>query len=290
MSPGTGTWARRASPALALAALLAPADARADPCRAFAHGMGTGPVVAPLLDGGLGRAHRVCGRSEVALRGGGLILVDTPNFYGRVSAGLTLEGSWAPTRRTEVFGGLELVRYDTVISSLTASRLGFGHTYLGVAHRGLLSERTSLGVQGKLVLPTAVGLYRDAWPVALDLGLAGQFAAHPKLHIHGHLGLVASVAASRGAPDLRAGAVFTAGAEYLPIRRLAVVADLHGLFGYTAVVDVFAGALALRVSNLRRFGFELAGTFPFAGRERAQAVVMLRATVRLGPVTTPPRR
>jgi hypothetical protein len=270
-------------------AALAPATASADPCQHFNYGMPTGPVVAPLLDGGLGRAHRVCGRSEVALRGGGLILIDRPNFYGRVSAGLTLEGSYAPTKYTEIFAGLELLRYDTVIQSLTASQFGFGHTYVGAAHRRVIGERTSLGFNGKMVLPTAVGLYREAWPFGLDFGLSGQFAATPKVHLHGQIGLLASVAASQGNPGFRVGAAFTGGAEFLPVRRFAIAADLHSIVGYTDVLDVLAGAVALRFSGLKRFGFELAGTFPFAGRERAQAVVMLRASVRLGSITTPPR-
>lgn len=273
----------------ALAALIAlgPRSAGADPCRAFRYGMPTGPVLAPLLDGGLGRAHRVCGRSEVAVRGGGLLAIDKPDFYGRVTAGLNLEGSYAPTRTTEVFAGLEALRFDTVISSLAASRLGLGHTYLGAAHRSVLGERTSLGVNGKLVLPTAPGLYHNAWPVSLDLGFAGQFAPTGWLHFHGQIGLLATVVASRVAPSVRLGAALTGGAEFLPIRRLAIAADLHTMVGYTDVLDTVAGAVALRTSGLRRFGLELAGTVPFAGRLRTQAAVMLRASVYLGPGTTP---
>lgn len=274
--------------ALGLAA-LASAPASADPCKSFGYGMPTGPVVAPLLDGGLGRAYRVCGRSELAIRGGGLLTVDKPNFYGHVSAGATLAGSWAPTKYTEVFAGVEVVRYDTVIQSLSASRVGFGHTYLGGSVRGLASERLSLGFNGKVVLPTAVGLYREAWPFGLDVGLSGHFAATPKVHLHGQMGLLASVAAGRGDPGFRIGGAFTGGAEFLPIRRMSIVVDLHSIVGYTDVVDVVAGSAALRLSGLKRFGFEIAGTFPFVGRDRTQAVVMLQASVRLGSIVTPAR-
>lgn len=269
--------------------VLAPAVAQADPCQHFGFGMATGPVVAPLLDGGLGQARRVCGRSEVALRGGGLILIDRPNFYGRVSAGATLEGSWAPTKTTEIFGGIELVRYDTVITSLTASNVGLGHTYVGAAHRSVLGERTSVGFNGKLVLPTATGLYREARPFGFDFGLSVQFAAHRMVHVHGQLGMFGGAAAGHASPDLRVGAAMTAGIQFLPIRRLAIAADMVSMFGYTAGVDVVAGAVALRFASLKRFGFDLSGLFPFAGRERAQAVVMLRASVRLGKISTPPR-
>jgi len=42
-----------------------------------------------------------------------------------------------------------------------------------------------------------------------------------------------------------------------------------------------AGALALRFSDGKRFGMELGGTVPFAGRERALATVDLRFSTRM---------
>ena len=269
---------------------MAPAPAHADPCSHFGYGMPTGPVVAPVFDGGLGRGYRVCGRSEVALRGGALLLVDKPNFYGRVSAGATLEGSWAPTKYAELFGGAELVRYDTVIESLTASAVGFGHMFFGGSYRMVMGERATIGFNGKFVFPTASALYREARPFGFDFGLTGHFAAHPKVHLRGQLGLMGSAMSGHAGVGFRMGASVTGGAEFLPVRRFAIATDLVGVLGYTDVLDYFAGAVAFRFSNLKRFGFELAGTFPFAGRERAQAVVMLRASVRLGSITAPPPR
>lgn len=272
------------------AVLLASGRAQADPCAYFGHGMATGPVVAPVFDGGLGRGYRVCGRSEVGLRAGGLLLVDTPNFYGRVSAGGTLEGSWAPGKFGEVFAGAELVRYDTVIQSLSASALGFGNMYLGGSYRMLLGARSAIGFNGKLVFPTASALYTEARPFGFDFALTGQFAVHPRIQLHGQIGLQAVAMASRAGPGFRMGAAITGGAEFLIVRRFGIATDLYSVLGYTDVLDVFAGAVAFRFSNLKRFGFEVAGTVPFAGRERAQAVVMLRASVRFGGVVTPPRK
>jgi hypothetical protein len=273
--------------AAGLGVAAVPVRAQADPCANFGYGMPTGPVVAPLFDGGLGRGYRVCGRTEVGFRAGGLILVDKPNFYGRVSAGGTLEGSWAPTKNAELFAGAELVRYDTVIQSLSASAIGFGHTYIGGSYRMVMSERTTIGFNGKLVFPTASGLYKEAWPFGFDFGMVGMYSPHPKVHLRGQIGLMASVVASHAGAGPRFGASVTGGVDFVPIRRFAIAADLVSVLGYTDVLDVFGGAVALRFSNLKRFGFELAGTFPFAGRERAQAVVMLRASVRLGSIVKP---
>jgi len=281
--------ARRLAAGAFVGAALASTAASADPCKHFSYGMATGPVVAPILDGGLGRAYRVCGRSEVAIRGGGVLMVDIPNFYGRVSAGATIEGSWAPNKITEIFAGIEAVRYDTVIQSLSASNIGLGHSFLGGSIRAVTSDRATIAFNSKLVLPTATGLYQEARPFGFDMGVAGQFAATPKVHLRGQVGLLASAVASRAGPGLRMGASLTAGAEFLPVRRFGVAIDFHSVVGYATNTDLYAAAAALRFSNLKRFGFELAGMLPLARKnhEWAQAVVMLRASVRLGAISGP---
>jgi hypothetical protein len=75
-------------------------------CDEITWGQGSGPVAIGLLEGGLGEGRRVCGRSEVGLGAGAMLLVDRPNFYGRLSADLRLRGSWALSDRLELFGAL----------------------------------------------------------------------------------------------------------------------------------------------------------------------------------------
>lgn len=247
-------------------------------------GMADGPVVAGLLDGNLGRARRACVRDEVGVTVGGLLVADTPNFYGHLVGGLTLDGSLAVDDRTEVFATLELFRYDSVISALTSTYTGLGHTGIGASRVLTASDRGVLALNGKVVLPTAFGLYRNSWPFGVDLGLAGAWQAHDVVRLHGQIGALASAAASRGASQPRLGAMTTVGAELRPGRAFAVVADLASGFGYTAPLDVVSGALGLRFSDGKRWGLEIGGTVPFAGRERATAAVDVRNTVRLGPI------
>lgn len=258
--------------------LLTALTAWAGPCAD--DGMAEGPVVAGLLDGDLGRARRACVRTEAGLGVGGLIVADTPNFYGHVVGSAVLDGSYALDDRTEIFGSAELFRYDSVISALTSTYVGVGHTALGANRILSASERAHVAVNGKVVLPTAVGLYRTAWPFGLDLGLSGTWAASDLLRLHGQIGGLTSLAASKGPTQGRVGAMSTLGAELRPGKAFAAVADLSAGFGYTAPVDVVAAALGLRFSDGRRWGLELGATVPLAGRERALATFALRNTLR----------
>ena len=52
----------------------------------------------------------------------------------------------------------------------------------------------------------------------------------------------------------------------------------------TILRDLFAAALAVRVSDAKRFGFELGATIPLAGSERTMVALDLRFTARLGPL------
>lgn len=271
---------------LVLASALAlPSVASADgPCDMHLFGKATGPVQAGLSEGGLGQAHRVCGRSEVGLDLGGLLLVDLP-FFARLAAQVRIDGSWAWGPRGELFGSFEAFRYDGLISPLASSTAGIGHLSVGAAYRFLDSSHAALGVNAKLVLPTAVPLYTNVWPVGIDAGLAAQLQAHPKLHFHLQVGALHSFGLGKGPAQPRIGAVITGGAEWMPAPPFALVVDLHAGFGYTAPVDVVAAALAVRFSDGKRFGFEVGATVPFAGRERTTVRLDLRASVRFGPIT-----
>lgn len=262
-------------------ALLA-AAAWAGPCDAPTTGIATGPVTVGFQDGDLGVARRLCPRTEVALAAGGLAIVETENFYGRIAAGPTVEGSWAFSERGEVFVGVEAFRYDTVITAIPAAYAGFGHTALGATYRFWENDAVGVGAHARTVLPTAVGLYRNAWPIAADLGVGVQWAAHPTLRVHGDATGIFSAAISPGPTLPWGGARVTGGVEWQPVQPFGVTLDLDAGFGYAAPVDHVAAALALRTGIGKRVGVELAVAYPFAGRERALAAGELRVDVLLG--------
>lgn len=267
---------------------LAPGQGNAGPCEEAADGMPTGPVVVGLFDGNLGAAHRACGRNEVGLDVGALLLVDMPNFYGRLSAGGTLDGSVMLHPRVELFGKLEFLRFENVITPIPATALGLGFTSVGAGWQVLRRDKVVLGINGKTVLPTAAGIYHNAWPIGLDLGLALQVAAARGVHLHGQASFLGSAVASKGPAFPRAGGAVTFGTELRPGKAFAFVVDLYGSFGYRGPLDALAVAFALRFSDGKRFGFELGGMIPFAGTERAMVAVDFRASIRLGKFTPHP--
>jgi hypothetical protein len=262
--------------------LVVATPARAEVCDDFAWGLPAGPVAAGLRDGDLGRGRRLCGRHEVGLGAQAGLVVDRPNFYGHLLADISLDGSVRVGRRVELFAELALLRYQKVISVFSSQYVGLGHLGLGATGRFLVRDKTSLGVTGRLVLPTAFGLYEHAWPLAMEAGIAALFAAHRTVHFHLQAGPIWSFAFSQGASQPRLGAAITAGAELRPVPGFGFTADLVTGFGYEAPVDVLAVALALRWSDARRFGFELGANIPLAGREPELVVIEARWNVAFG--------
>lgn len=251
---------------IALLAALAFGQA---PCTEAA--MPVGPVTAGLLDGDLGEARSTCAFTEVGLTAGGLLLADAPHFYGHIVAGAAVEGSLALDTRTALFGAFEVVRYDAILSPFPSGYLGLGHLSLGAQHA--FSDK--IGVNGKVVLPTALGLYDNAAPLALDAGLAWRQHLTGGLRTYGQLSVLWSAMIGPGPALHRVGAAPTAGLEWWPVTAFAAAAEVKGLFGYTSGVDVVAAAIALRTGG-KRVGGELGVTLPFAGRDRTLATLDLR--------------
>lgn len=265
-----------------IASLALSSTAWAGPCETDTTGLATGPVTVGFQDGDLGVPHRVCGRSEVGLTSGGLAVVETENFYGHIVAGATLEGSWAPTRRTEVYASIEAFRYDSVITPITATYMGFGHLGVGASQRLWDNDAFAIALHGRVVAPTAFGLYRHAFPFGLDVGFSGIWAATSTLRLHTDVAGLASAAVSPGPAFPRAGARVMIGGEWQPVKPFALVLDVTSGFGYTAALDHLAGSLGIRVGIGDRVGVDLGASLPFVGRERTLAAGELKFNVRLG--------
>lgn len=255
----------------------------AGPCEDAGDGFVVGPVAAGFADGGLATPQRTCPRSEFGVGAGGRLTVQPSEFYGYVVGGLVLDGSYAVTPNVEVFGRLEAVRYDLAVASLTSSALGLGHLSVGAAYGTDATEDVAVGVRGTLVLPTATGLYHNGRPLAGDLGITSVWRPHPMIRLHDALG--AQLIGAVGGPALVAGGLTAnLGLEVRPVAVFGLVVDLDASFLRTAVVDHVAVGAALRFGDGKRFGFELGGRVPLAGRERALASLLLRGSVRFGPI------
>lgn len=248
---------------------------------AWPGGMPDGPVQVGVLEGELGVARRLCPRTEVGLGGNALLVADLDDFYGNVRASAVVWGSWTPgDGRTELFATFEAFRFQTVISSIDAVHLGLGHLSLGGTRTLVARDDWRLGTSARLVLPTAFGLYENAWPLALDLLAEIEWTASRLLRLHAHAGGLGSVAVSGGPADPEGALVVGGGGALRPLPWLALVAELDASFGRTDALDHLAATGALRLGAGERFGAELGATFPLAGRERALTAAVLRVTWR----------
>jgi len=272
-----------------LVLLSVPATAAAqDPCAHDAFGLTTGPTRAGLLGGDLGAGWRACGRNEIGVSFGGGLTVDLPNFYGALAAPLALDGSVAVTDRFEVFGQIELLRVDYLITPLSSSSIGLGHTSIGVSYGFLRSTKLALAAHSRVVLPTARPLYRNAYPLTLDAGFAGQLEINRHVQLHGDATVLMGVMGGKGPAAPRGGGTVLLGAQFVPIPEVSLVLDMKSRFGWGGEpLDMLAGAIGVRLSDCKRFGFEIDATIPITGRERAAVAVELRASVRLGKIERP---
>ncbi len=263
----------RAPGLLVLGLVLNALPAWADPCSPEARGLLMGPLQVGQLEGELGLAHRACTASELTLQGEAHAVVDTDNFYGQLRGAARLSGSYALGDATELFGSLELFRYQTVISSVSAEAAGLGHLSLGGMHRFWVRDELSLAAVGRLVLPTATGTYRHAWPVGLDAGVAAERALGTRWRLHGQLGLLASAAVSDVDSQPRLGVTATVGGGWQALSWLAVLGELHATSGYTSALDVLAAGLGVRAGG-ERLGAELSALVPVAGQRSPLGLVL----------------
>lgn len=251
------------------------------PCAPDGDGMPTGPAQLGLRDGDLGVPRRMCPRTEIALGGTAYAVIEPDAFYGNLRVATPVGGSFAVDDTTELFGALEVVRYQTVISSLEAEQFGLGDTSVGLTHAPWRAERSRAGVTARLVMPTASARDGAVWPFGLDAGVGVAHALGARLVLHAQTGALSTIVAGGSPPPPRAAWATTAGAAWRPWRWLQLVVDAHVELGYAAALDVFALAPALRFAGGAHFGAELGAMLPLAGRERALAAADLRLSLRL---------
>ena len=96
------------------------------------NGLPSGPVAVDLRPGALGAVADPCVRTEAAVRAGGSLLVDRPDFYGRLGVFSAVDLRLGLSERTEVFARVEPFRSDTVIAPVQVDAAGLGASTLGV--------------------------------------------------------------------------------------------------------------------------------------------------------------
>ncbi len=255
--------------------------AMAGPCDVYDGGLVHGPTQTGFYEGELGRGRSPCLRNHVGFDASAYAVVDTANFYGHIVAAGTLEGSVVFLPRLEANFSIETIRYDTVIGPLTSAYMGLGTTTAGFAWSGGQAAEWAWGVNSRLVLPTSSGLYQNAFPFGMDVGVAASWTPSAAFDLHGQWTVLGSSAASAGPGLARMGINTTVGAAWRPGKAFALGVDLVGGFGHDAPLDVVAVAPAIRFGLGRHAGLSIEAAVPLAGAERALAAGDLRFNWRL---------
>ena len=232
-----------------------------------------GPVPVSFNNGRFGAPRRACPTTELALGGAANLTADVENFYGNIRASGLLTWSFALADDLEAFVELEPVRWQTVISSLDAETLGFGHTSFGATHL-LFNDEIAFGLSGRLSLPTATGYYDGNYPLAFDGAALLTTWLHPVLEVHGAVGVVTSAGIGNGPSDPRAGFYLLGGATLRPARWFALVADVDVGFLHDDALDHVAVGGGPRFI-IGSFGIDLFLEAPLAGGDRTTVAGLL---------------
>lgn len=252
-------------------ATLAPSLARAedapalDPCATDLRSRPIGPLSISARDGQLGMPLRACPRNEVALGGDALIVADTANFYGNIRASGRLRASLLLDRNVEGFVSWEPLRYQTVISSVSAEYLGLGYFSYGALARIWEDDGRVLALTGRMVLPTTTGLDQANQPLGLDLGLTAAWQADANFRFHAWLVLLGSIGIGEGPAEPRGGVRLGGGVDWRPYEWLAFVLELASGFGYADALDELSAQAGARFALGDEIGLELAAALPLLG-------------------------
>ena len=261
-----------------IALLLALASA--SPCDDLT--LATGPVSVGLRDGDLGSARHACPRTEVCLSGHALLLDDSGNLniYGQIQFQGILDGSLALSDKSEVFVRIEAFRHQEAISLVGASYNGLGHTTLGASTLLLDTDSMHVAVLGRLVLPTAIGLYRNQAPVGLEAALSAQYNLSQTFHVHGYLPVLGSMGVGLGPKQVRVGLAPVVGLETRVGKHFGVVVDVASGFLYDHPFEQLSPQLGLRTA-IGPVGVELDAMLPLLGpTPRPLASAELRVSAR----------
>lgn len=259
---------------VALLLLALPATAQAV-CNPAWRAKLEGPSPVGFFAARFGSPVAACAANELELAGAARAIVEPDDFYGNIRAAALLAANVTFLERGAVFGAFELVRYQTVISSVDATAIETGDLSLGASWR--FAERETFVATGyvRALLPTGRGVYVNARPFGGEVGLAAQSRLSASWVASGNLAGLSTASVSEGPSDPRFGIAAVLGATFRPTHGFGVLFELDTQLGYAATLDHLAAGVGVRIHEDRR-GLELFVKVPLAGRERSLVTAGLR--------------
>jgi hypothetical protein len=259
---GVGAWV------VALGVLcLVPGVARAERCQGQAALQGA-PIALTLGLADFGATPPSCASTGVALEARGSALIDTPDFYGALTAEAVLTGTFALGEATWVSAAVSALRYRFVQNaSVVGTELGLGPTSVGLHRVMLRGARWRVAPYGRLLLPTETGRHFSL-QLGLEAGASGSFEPMPGLSLGGGLSLpvTAVVLGERTLWQLAPRASLDA--TYAPWRWLELAGGAELRLALEGGLDFVAPKVAVRLYPWRTLHVQLAGMMPLAGLER----------------------
>lgn len=251
-------------------------DVHADdaPCRAT-----LAPSALSQRDTGLDRNRVACGVDGMSIGTRAHATIDTPNFYGTLTASLFLDYQWLHTSGFEFSLGARLIDYRFAQSAVFTE----GDFALGPISVGVLRPRRTRWWGQPVVSSHAMRLEipgtnssDESLAVAASPQLLVTMMPSSRLHLHGRLAaLLWSVLPESGA-DSRAAVLASADVAHTPLSRIAVTAGLEAQAGWYGL-----GLDHIQVRGGWRFrigeagALELSAASALAGAERSDLVFWL---------------
>jgi len=233
-----------------------------DPCATVSRSRPIGPLQVGNLDGMLAVPHRACPRTELAVGGDFLLVADSADLYGNLRVNGRVRGSAALLdSKLEAFVSWEAIRYQTILSAVSAAYLGLGYLSLGVSGQVYEEGGAVVAVTSRFVAPTTTGLDQGSYPLALDVGLTAAYRLGPALRLHGWFTLLGSVGAG-GPAEPRGGVRLGGGLDWVMAPAVSVVVEAVTGFGYADAIDLLAAQLGIRLGFGDEVGLELALSLP----------------------------
>ncbi len=251
-----------AQPAVAQNSPDAPDADGLEPCATVSRSRPIGPLQVGNLDGMLAVPHRACPRAELAVGGDFLLVADSADLYGNIRINGRVRGS-VPLldSKLEAFVSWEAVRYQTILSAVSAAYLGLGYLSFGVSGQVYEEGGAVIAVTSRFVAPTTTGLDQGSYPLALDVGLTAAYQLNPALRLHGWFTLLGSVGAG-GPGEPRGGLRFGGGLDWAMAPAISMVVEAVTGFGYADAIDLLAAQLGIRLGLGDEVGLELALSLP----------------------------
>ena len=241
--------------------------------------LGEGPVAtAGFYEADFATGRRACPRTEVGLRERAGMALHLADFFATLGAHTHLFGSYALDPRTELFGTLEVLRFQFVQNAtLKVTSLSLGQLTAGATRVVYQEGPLAVAPSARLMLPTST---LGVATLGVELGAAADLRLAERLNLHGYAGADVSLGLSAAAAQPLAGALLSLGFQYTPWNWFAVVVDVDAHLGSRAPVDYLAPAVALRFAIWRGLGVELGGAFPLLGADPHTAAGALRLSYR----------